>query len=201
MPSDSELAADWRKAASGHEYVSTKTYNHSIGLSTAFRQWRAHSHCRFLHGYAIKVHFEFVAQGLDQTNWVVDFGSLKPLKGWLEDMFDHKTLVAYDDPQISMFRELSIAQVVDLREVPATGCEMMARMIYEFTEGWLKDAGYNNPRLQSVQVCEHEANSAIYRRKMDRLTPDDLAEVKRMVDGATGVVHVIQNDPTKGLRY
>ena len=31
----------------------TKTYGHDLGLSVAFRQWRADSHCRYLHGYAI----------------------------------------------------------------------------------------------------------------------------------------------------
>lgn len=46
-------------------YKSTKLYGHEIGLSAAFRQWRAESHCRFLHGYALAVRFEFEADELD----------------------------------------------------------------------------------------------------------------------------------------
>lgn len=46
-------------------YRSTKTYGHEIGLSAAFRQWRAESHCRFVHGYALAVKFVFEAGELD----------------------------------------------------------------------------------------------------------------------------------------
>lgn len=153
-----------KHAAHGFEYVSTKTYNHSVGLSCAFRQWRAESHCRFIHGYAIKVHFEFSTTELDHRNWAVDFGSLKPLKGWLEDMFDHKTLVASDDPKISIFREMEIAGLIQLRIVPSAGCEAMARIIYEYAEQWLKDAGYGHVVLEEVTVAEHDGNAAKYRR-------------------------------------
>jgi 6-pyruvoyltetrahydropterin/6-carboxytetrahydropterin synthase len=39
----------------------TKTYGDDLGLSVAFRQWRADSHCRYLHGYAIGVRLTFEA--------------------------------------------------------------------------------------------------------------------------------------------
>lgn len=144
-------------------YMSTKTYGHEIGLSAAFRQWRADSHCRFLHGYALAVKFVFEAEELDVRNWVVDFGSLKSLKGWLEDTFDHKTLVAEDDPSRDLFIEMSNAGVIDMVLVPATGCEKFAEMIYGAAEVWLKDNGYApRVRIASVEVREHGANSAMY---------------------------------------
>lgn len=153
------------KASPGFEFASTKTYTHSVGLSCCFRQWRAESHCRFLHGYAIEVKFEFSAQELDIRNWAVDFGSLKSLKGWLEDLLDHKTLVASDDPLLHLFREMAAQGMIQMREVPATGCEALAYYIFQYAELWLQDNGYA-PRiqLQSVEVKEHSANSAIYRR-------------------------------------
>ncbi len=143
------------------KYTSTKTFTHSVGLSSCFRQWRAQSHCRFLHGYALQVKFEFSTTDLDVRNWVVDFGGLKNLKGWLEDTFDHKTLVAFDDPQIAIFREMAIAGVIQMVEVPATGCEKFAELIFQYTEMWLKDAGFSpRCRLETVEVSEHEGNSA-----------------------------------------
>lgn len=144
-------------------FRSTKTYGHEIGLSAAFRQWRAESHCRLIHGYALSVRFEFEATELDCRNWVVDFGSLKNLKGLLEDTFDHKTLVAEDDPEIEWFREGDRRGILDLVVVPACGCERFAEMIFEATAQWLKDAGYS-PRCKVVlvEVREHGANSAIY---------------------------------------
>ncbi len=141
---------------------STKTYGHEVGFSCAFRQWRAESHCRFIHGYALGFKFTFAANSLDHRGWVVDFGGLKDLKAILEGTFDHKTLVAADDPEIEYLRELHLAKVIDMVEVPATGCEAFARMVFDVTEQYLKDAGYG-PRcwLVSVEVMEHGANSAI----------------------------------------
>jgi len=145
------------------KYKSTKTYGHNVGLSAAFRQWRADSHCQKIHGYSLAIKFIFESDELDVRNWVVDFGSLKSLKTILENTFDHKTLVAYDDPEIEWFREAHTRKILDLVEVPATGCEKFAEMIYEVTATWLGDAGYS-PRvnLVSVEVMEHGANSALY---------------------------------------
>lgn len=145
------------------KFRSTKTYGHEQGLSACFRQWRAKSHCRFLHGYAIAVHLEFEADDLDANNWVVDFGSLKPVKAWLAEMFDHKTLVAADDPKLPHFLALEEKGLVQLKVVDATGCEGFARMIGEHVEFFLQEAGYA-PRVQLVkcEVREHPANSGIY---------------------------------------
>jgi 6-pyruvoyltetrahydropterin/6-carboxytetrahydropterin synthase len=145
------------------KYKSTKTYGHDLGFSAAFRQWRADSHCRFIHGYALSFRFEFEADELDARNWVVDFGGLKGLKGLLEDTFDHKMLVAQDDPEIEWFREAHRRGIADVVEVEAGGCEKFAELVYEVTEQWLKDAGFSpRCRLVSVEVREHGANSAIY---------------------------------------
>lgn len=144
-------------------FQSTKTYGHNIGLSCAFRQWRADSHCRFIHGYSIAVKFVFETDELDARNWVVDFGSLKTMKNWLEQKFDHKTLVAEDDPHLDWFKQGHEMGLLDLVVVPATGCEMFAKMIFEETWIWMKDKGYTpRCRLKSVEVMEHGANSAVY---------------------------------------
>jgi 6-pyruvoyltetrahydropterin/6-carboxytetrahydropterin synthase len=154
--------------------LSTKTFGHDLGFSCAFRQWRAQSHCRFIHGYALAFKFVFAAQDGDNCGWVVDFGGLKGLKQMLADTFDHKLLVAADDPWLGWFKEMHCTVVpigrgrehaapcIDLVIVPATGCEAFARMVFEVTEQWLKDAGFA-PRvwLVSVEVSEHGANSAI----------------------------------------
>lgn len=144
-------------------HYSTKRYGHEIGLSAAFRQHRAQSHCRLIHGYALAVKFVFAAEELDERNWVVDFGGLKPLKQMLEDTFDHTLLVASDDPKLLELKALDAMGLARVVEVPATGCEAFAKMIFEVAEQWLKDAGFApRCRLVSVEVSEHGANSAIY---------------------------------------
>ena len=145
-------------------HLSTKTYGHGRGLSCCFRQWRADSHCNLMHGYAIAVKLTFESRGLDHRNWVVDFGGLKEIEQWLKHQFDHTTLVAEDDPKLVLFKEMEIAGLIDLRVVPAVGCESFAVQIAEVVQLWINenlDSEYR-VQLRSVEVREHESNSALY---------------------------------------
>ena len=144
-------------------YQSTKRYGHEVGLSCAFRQWRADSHCRLLHGYALSFEFTFEAEELDVRNWVVDFGGLKGLKGMLETTFDHKTLVAEDDPELDWFYEGKARGTLDLVVTEKAGCEAFAELAFEAAEVYLQDYGYaDRVRVVSVEVKEHGANGAVY---------------------------------------
>lgn len=144
-------------------YQSSKRYGHEQGFSCAFRQWKAHSHCSKNHGYPLAFDFVFESEELDNTNWIVDFGGLKSLKGILENTFDHKTIIAEDDPHLDYFRQGHNLGVLDLVVLPAAGCEKFAEYVFAVTQIWLKDAGFS-PRvtLVSVKVSEHGANSATY---------------------------------------
>lgn len=139
-------------------YRSTKTFP---PISCAFRQWRADSHCKYNHGYGLVIKLTFESDTLDMTNWVVDFGSLKSFKQQIETTFDHKTLVAGDDPHLPWFLEAQRLGIVDLVVVEHTGCEKFAELIGECAVIWLKDAGYSDSvHLVSCEVWEHSANSA-----------------------------------------
>lgn len=140
-------------------HASSKLWD--IGLSCAFRQHRSDTHCRFMHGYNMRVEVEFRATELDNRNWVMDFGGLKGVKGWLEKMYDHKTLVARDDPYLTLLRSAHQVGVIDMREVDNTGCEAMSKEIFLYVHRWLHriDAS-DRVWLERVQVWEREANSA-----------------------------------------
>lgn len=145
------------------KYQITKTYGHNLGLSATFRQHRTDTHCKYLHGYALGVKLTFEAETLDERNWVFGFGDLKPVKKWLEDTFDHKTLVAKDDPQLEEFREMHNRGLISIVEVERVGCESFAEMIYnKVNQMLLAKPRPNGVRLVSVEVIEHGANSAIY---------------------------------------
>lgn len=159
------------------KYYSTKTYGNDRGLSCCFRQWRStHSHCSLLHGYSIGIRLVFESDSLDERNWVMDFGGLDTFKDWAEYMFDHTLLIAEDDPHLEFFRELNAIGggynnlgIADMRIVPAVGCEKFAEMAYnkmneiiirlKSTPGIIING---NVRVKSVEVFEHNANSAIY---------------------------------------
>lgn len=146
-------------------FYSTKTYDHNEGLSCAFRQWRAtHSHCKLIHGYALAVKFTFGCDKLDDRNWVQDFGGLKEIKKWLKHMFDHTTVIAEDDPKREVFEDLEKQGIIDLRIIPGVGCEKFSEFIFNYVAKIIKDESKARVWLESVEVREHGANSAIYTR-------------------------------------
>lgn len=148
----------------GMIFESGKTYTHSQGLSCCFRQWRASSHCRFLHGYALQVTLVFRTTHLDHRNWVMDFGGLKGVKEWLAETFDHKTLIARDDPEFNKFEYLHNAGLIQMKAVDHIGVESFCKMIYEHTMWQLTQDNVPFVFVQEVEVREHEGNFARYRR-------------------------------------
>lgn len=144
------------------KFLSTKTYCHNEGLSCAFRQWRASSHCRLIHGYAIQVGLVFEAAELDDRNWAVDFGGLKEIKAWLKDNFDHTYLVAEDDPNLEDFKSLNDKGLLDLRILPNVGCEAFAKHIFDYVNDVIVKQSNGRCWVKSCEVREHGANSAIY---------------------------------------
>ena len=144
-------------------YYSTKTYGHNIGLSAVFRQPHAdHSHCRFLHGYSLAFKFTFGASDLDHRNWVQDFGGLKPLKQWLEDTFDHKTVLDKKDPWIVKLKELEEFGLAQCTVLDGVGAERFAYHAWKFADELVKKSTDDRVWCESAECMEHGANSAIY---------------------------------------
>ena len=141
-------------------YYSGKTYTHATGHSCAFTQWKADSHCNLIHGYSLQFEFTFAGNELDERNWIVDFGGLKPLKEWLKEMFDHTYLVSTDDPELATFQMLDEKNLIDLRMVGGTGCELFAEMAFDKADEIVKELTNGRCWVQKVTVREHEANSA-----------------------------------------
>ncbi len=144
-------------------YISTKRYSHERGYSIAYRQHRADSHCRYIHGYSLAFDFEFESETLDVRNWVCDFGGFGSLKDFLAEHFDHTLLVAQDDPDLDFFKELDRKGLAQVREVAKTGCEGLAEYLFWWiNEIWMEDNGYA-PRVfcRSVRVWETPSNSAM----------------------------------------
>jgi 6-pyruvoyltetrahydropterin/6-carboxytetrahydropterin synthase len=157
------------------KYQSTKTFDN---YSVALRQWKAqHSHCQLLHGYAFifKVWFEPVDTnngngGLDDMNWVVDFGGFKDtpigngLKAWMDYMFDHTLLIEKDDPYLDLFQSMN-PEICHLRVIDKMGAENLAKLVYnKFNEVLSKTDGARC-KVVMVECFENNKNSAIYKEK------------------------------------
>ncbi len=141
------------------KFKSTKRFT---GYPCTHRQWRAGSHCRFVHGYSREFYFEFAAKMLTPEGWVVDFGGLKEVKKWLEHQFDHTFLVAQDDPSLETFKKLDQDGVLQLRVLPNPGMEGTAEYVYLEASKILKKLYGDRAWITKVEVSENEKNSAIY---------------------------------------
>lgn len=146
-----------------YKYTSTKEYVDAFPC--AYRQWRADTHCHEIHGYSFSMRFFFGTNDLDARNWVADYGGLKDLKKILEEQFDHKLLVAEDDPDLDAFMMLQARKMANVVVLPKLGCESLADMLYKYVNGvyipqfW---GEHESKRLWNykVEVRETQANMA-----------------------------------------
>ena len=104
----------------------------------------------------------FVGDELDNKNWAVDFGGLKPLKAWLEDHFDHKTAIDKDDPHMDKFMELQELDLAEIRVFDGAGAEKFAEHACMLADKLIREATDNRCYCVSCECMEHGANSAIY---------------------------------------
>lgn len=107
--------------------------------------------------------FTFAADELDERNWVVDFGGLKPLKAWLEDTFDHKVVLDHDDPEMSTFELLQEKGLAELTLLNGVGVERFAFHAWNFANNLVKEMTDGRCQCVEVECAEHGANSAIYK--------------------------------------
>ena len=130
--------------------------------SCAFRQWKADSHCKFIHGYRLIGKFWFECNTLDEKNWVVDFGGLKQLKQVFEKQFDHTLCISADDPQLELFKHLHSTGACDLRIMhKGVGIERTAELCFELADSHVRGITNNRCWVSKVEVWEHDKNSAI----------------------------------------
>ncbi len=161
-------------APRAYKYVSTKEYIDEFPV--AYRQWRADSHCNMNHGYAFSMKFYFGADTLDARNWCADYGGLRELKQTLKDQFDHKTLVAEDDPELDFYKEMQKRGLAKLTILPALGCEALADMLYKYVNGvYIPDWGpAEAERLWCFRVEVRETRSNMAYREGHREWNEDL---------------------------
>lgn len=152
-------------------YKSTKILE--LG-SCAFRQWRAahnrsdagenSARCSYIHGYRLQAKFIFGCLELDERNWGIDFGGLSGLKDKLKHQFDHTLTVSADDPLLPLFQQLHNSGGCDLRIMDAVGIEKTAEWCYNVASKHIQELSNNRCWVESVEVWEHENNSAIFTR-------------------------------------
>lgn len=82
-------------------------------ISCGHRVFQHESKCAHLHGHNYRVHFTCEAEELDNIGRVIDFSDMKSrLCMWLEDNWDHKTLIWGNDPWAKVLPEIDPTIVI-----------------------------------------------------------------------------------------
>lgn len=150
-------------------------------FAAAHRQHRHDGHCALIHGHNWSIELTFTSDSLDENQFVVDFGKLKWLRAYLEDLFDHTLLINADDPALGYLRTVldnsaqreGFCTLAKIIEVPSCGAEGLAEYLTSQVNGRLvhpsyagvdaaKDYADRNVRVVSVIVFEDEKNKATY---------------------------------------
>ena len=136
-------------------------------ISTGHRQWKDDDHCKFVHGYGRYVEFTFCCEERDERGWVMDFGDLKDIKRWIEAEWDHKVLIASDDPLLQQLKELESHGGILLNVLPDgyyPGIEESCRYLYDMLSPMIQKKTNNRVEITRVEIWEHENNSGEYVR-------------------------------------
>ena len=125
------------------------------------RAWRYEGHCRFIHGYCRAFKFVFSCEERDENGWVMDFSGLTSVKKFLKRMFDHTFLAAEDDPQLELFLDMEMKNLIQLRLMTNPSIEGTADFVLKECQKILNEEYNGRIRIESVEVIENEKNSAI----------------------------------------
>lgn len=142
------------------QFISTKRFT---GFPCTHRQWKAESHCHFVHGYSREFYFEFACSERTVEGWVVDFGGLGEVKSFLDKNFDHTFLASVDDPELSTWKELDAKGVIQLRILPNPSMEGTAEWVFEHVDKMIREKTKGRAWVTMVEVRENEKNSASFR--------------------------------------
>lgn len=93
--------------------------------------------CRYPHGHSRRVEIVLSSETLDEHDMVCDFKALKLAVKEHLDAYDHAMVLNADDPAADAIRSISERVIVYEGEDPTT--EVMARRIYEFVAGAIRE--------------------------------------------------------------
>jgi len=113
--------------------------------------------CAHLHGHNGVVEVEISGEELDELGMLVDFAQVKDIiRNWIEDHFDHRTILKSDDPLVALLMEAG-ENLYLMDENPTA--ENLARII-------LKAARSRNLPVTVVRFWETPSSMAEYSEEL-----------------------------------
>lgn len=136
-----------------------KTYT---DIPWAHRQHLHDGHCAFIHGHNWGLTIVFGCHETDENGFVVDFGKLKFLKGWIEEHLDHACVLNADDPIAKQLPAIGGGAVWKIYLVPNCSCEGMAQHLHSVFNPMIVKASNGRAFIVSIEVTEDSKNAATF---------------------------------------
>lgn len=128
----------------------------------AHRQHTHDSHCAYIHGHNWTIRVTFACRERDINGFVVDFGKLKYLKRWIDEVLDHACLINAED---RMGRKMAAeyANLFKTAILPDVSCEGIAEYVFDEFNRMVQEETQGRVWVKEVTVDEDSKNSATYR--------------------------------------
>jgi len=136
-----------------------KTYT---DIPWAHRQHLHDGHCAFVHGHNWGITIVFGCYEVDDNGFVVDFGKLKFLKGWIEEHLDHACVLNAEDPIIKQLPLVGGSSVWKTYLVPNCSCEGIAQHLFGVFNPMVINASNGRAFVVSIEVTEDAKNAATF---------------------------------------
>ena len=135
--------------------------------------------CATTHGYSREFHFEFSSETVDDNGWVIGFGDLKPLKKWLDFMFDHTSLFEANDPRLKSVTKFNEENdLFNLRVLPSgVSMEQTSLFVSIIANHYILDITEGRCWVSKLEVKENDKNSGIL--ELDKMDAINMREYQR----------------------
>lgn len=123
-----------------------------IEFDAGHRILQHESKCKYLHGHRYVVQATFTAKNLDNLGRIVDFGVIKEvLGGWIDDNFDHNTILSTADKELGDMIASQTGQEIYYLEYHPTA-ENIAKYLFEE----ICPVIFKDHEVECVEIIVHE---------------------------------------------
>jgi len=144
-------------------FLTTKVYE---DVSCVFRTWDAeHPKDRVLKSYTFRIKILFESHYLDHGNQLLtnDHDCLKEFNKMLNQHFRNKTVVALNDPEMSIFQALDQKGIIFLSTLPEVSSEKIAQELFNWFKVWLINSRLiERVDIRSVELTINNLHTVMY---------------------------------------
>lgn len=134
-------------------------------ISTGHRNWQESGKCAWTHGHGRIVEITFGASELDNRGTSVSNNDLGVIENWLKNEWDHRILIAHDDPLLPEFNALHELGGINLNIMHSPygpSVEQSSTYVFDKVDHIIKEITNNRCWVQLVQIWEHYNTAIMY---------------------------------------